>query len=416
MYWPQLPTVKHIKETGTPNGIADYYLADIATVQNYYPFGMVMPGRNWTAATADGYGFGAQGSLKQKELNENNYSTFYRELDTRVAKWYSMDSKTDAKETPYAVDKNNPILFCDPKGDWPPGNGTFNFVATMGFSITLSKQTTYGVSAGIGAAVVFPKLDISSEFSALGNLVITPGAAKKAISGGYSASGMVGVGNPLNMAGFATTGFVNNRDYSFPDFSSSAGSHFTSLENPPGNDFIGGGLRYTGGLFNTPQSNDFSIIGRGGLGVNFSDEFSMSGSGSTLAFDVDRKTKEFGFNLSYSIGSQPGFGIEATLLYSHSTLGSEGVFFDPVSVTTTNTKTNMQFGLNSLNNKLSLDASITGGGLGLHITGNLPSIQNLSLRYSITDKKNSVRGSGVSGAVGGGISPGSTNVQRVRQQ
>ncbi|HNA58327.1 MAG TPA: hypothetical protein PK511_09455 [Chitinophagales bacterium] len=41
------------QEVGTPNGIAEYYLADIASVQDYYPFGMVTPGRSYS----DGSGY-----------------------------------------------------------------------------------------------------------------------------------------------------------------------------------------------------------------------------------------------------------------------------------------------------------------------------------------------------------------------
>ncbi len=43
------------QEVGTPNGIAEYYLADIASVQDYYPFGMVTPGRSYSAGS--GYRF-----------------------------------------------------------------------------------------------------------------------------------------------------------------------------------------------------------------------------------------------------------------------------------------------------------------------------------------------------------------------
>ena len=33
------------------------------------PFGMVMPGRNWQAASSNGYGFGFNGKLKDDEIN-----------------------------------------------------------------------------------------------------------------------------------------------------------------------------------------------------------------------------------------------------------------------------------------------------------------------------------------------------------
>lgn len=83
----------------------------------HYPFGLMMLGRSWS----DGYRFGYQGSLQDNEINGNSnfYSTYYRELDTRLGRWWSIDPKytANSSESVYSSMGNNPILFTDKKGD-----------------------------------------------------------------------------------------------------------------------------------------------------------------------------------------------------------------------------------------------------------------------------------------------------------
>ena len=76
-----------------------------------------MPGRSYTAGA--GYRYGYQGSEKDAELNKNTYSTLFRELDTRINRWWSRDPKSSASpwSSPYVVNGNNPIIMVDPLGD-----------------------------------------------------------------------------------------------------------------------------------------------------------------------------------------------------------------------------------------------------------------------------------------------------------
>ena len=109
------------QETGTPNGIADYYLADIATVQDYYPFGMVMPGRSWQAATATGYGFGFNG-----KLNDDDVRGSYQTLEfggrgiynPRISRFFSIDPIFEKYpwQSSYIFANNRPIQFIDYEG------------------------------------------------------------------------------------------------------------------------------------------------------------------------------------------------------------------------------------------------------------------------------------------------------------
>ncbi|MBK6730804.1 MAG: hypothetical protein IPG60_07520 [Bacteroidetes bacterium] len=86
----------------------------------HYPFGMLTPGRNWSAIGKN-YAFGYQGSLQDDEIygNGNVYSTFYRELDPRIGRWWSNDAKTRQTpwESPYISMGNNPISRNDIYGD-----------------------------------------------------------------------------------------------------------------------------------------------------------------------------------------------------------------------------------------------------------------------------------------------------------
>ncbi len=84
------------------------------------PFGMVMPGRNWTAATASGYGFGFNGKLKDDAMmgNSNVYDFGARIYDARLGRWLGVDVH-QAKYpnlSPYNSFNNNPTLLIDPDG------------------------------------------------------------------------------------------------------------------------------------------------------------------------------------------------------------------------------------------------------------------------------------------------------------
>jgi RHS repeat-associated protein len=69
------------------------------------------------------YLYGYQGSEKDDEIkgNGNSYTTFYRALDPRLGRWFSIDPKTKETpfESPYVSMGNNPIWYNDILGDKP---------------------------------------------------------------------------------------------------------------------------------------------------------------------------------------------------------------------------------------------------------------------------------------------------------
>jgi len=62
-----------------------------------------------------GYRYGYQGS--EKDISESVYTTYFRILDTRIARWFSVDPELHPEQTTYCSMDNNPIFFNDILGD-----------------------------------------------------------------------------------------------------------------------------------------------------------------------------------------------------------------------------------------------------------------------------------------------------------
>ena len=95
-----------------------YYEADVLTAVDYYPGGFSLPGRSFSI---NSYPFGYQGSQKDNEIygDGNAYTTYFRELDVRLGRWFTIDPKSAATpwESPYVSMGDNPIVNNDPNGD-----------------------------------------------------------------------------------------------------------------------------------------------------------------------------------------------------------------------------------------------------------------------------------------------------------
>ena len=79
-----------------------------------------MPGRT---SFSYKYRFGFNGMENATDIAEGNYTTPFRELDTRLGgRWWSKDPIVKPWESPYAGFSNNPIVFSDPSG-LDPGTG-----------------------------------------------------------------------------------------------------------------------------------------------------------------------------------------------------------------------------------------------------------------------------------------------------
>jgi hypothetical protein len=96
------------------DGVIDYYVADVVSAQDYYPFGMLQPGRSYNAG---GYRYGFNGQERSTEINDNSYTAEYWEYDSRIGRRWNLDPKPIFGISEYAVLGNNPIYIADLRGD-----------------------------------------------------------------------------------------------------------------------------------------------------------------------------------------------------------------------------------------------------------------------------------------------------------
>ncbi|MBS1538628.1 MAG: hypothetical protein JST20_12865 [Bacteroidetes bacterium] len=108
-----------ITDMKLPDG-SDGFLPEATTRNYYYPFGMERP--LMTASTGmQSYRYGYNGMEKDNAVSPTgvtgaNYSTDFREIDTRIGRWWSRDPIVKPWESPYVTFGDNPIAFMDPSG------------------------------------------------------------------------------------------------------------------------------------------------------------------------------------------------------------------------------------------------------------------------------------------------------------
>ncbi|UOY08641.1 RHS repeat-associated core domain-containing protein [Muricauda sp. SCSIO 64092] len=80
---------------------------------DYYPFGMVMPGRN--SVDANNYRYGYQGQYAETDPETGKPAFELRLWDSRIGRWLSPDPYGQF-HSPYLGMGNNPIAYTDPDG------------------------------------------------------------------------------------------------------------------------------------------------------------------------------------------------------------------------------------------------------------------------------------------------------------
>ncbi|MBK8486376.1 MAG: hypothetical protein IPL48_01180 [Bacteroidetes bacterium] len=97
-------------EQGT-TGLIKYYEADVLQAQDYYPFGMLTPGRNWSSGSEYRFGFGGEESDGEIYGDNNSYAFEYRLHDPRLGRFLSVDPLAPqfAYNSPYAFSENRVI-------------------------------------------------------------------------------------------------------------------------------------------------------------------------------------------------------------------------------------------------------------------------------------------------------------------
>ena len=109
-----LTTISDRKLKNSSGTIA--YSAEIISAQDYYPFGMIMPGRTFNPTD---YRYGQGGQEKVDEISGvgNHYTAEFWEYDSRTIRRWNTDPVVKEWESPYASFRGNPIWFVDHNGD-----------------------------------------------------------------------------------------------------------------------------------------------------------------------------------------------------------------------------------------------------------------------------------------------------------
>jgi len=113
-----LTTITDKKQAHSSNGTTvDYYMADVAGANDYYPFGMLQPGRGFAATGAGSYRYGFNGKENDNEVkgNGNQIDFGARIYDPRIGKFLSIDPfcRHFTDESPYCFAGNSPIQNVD---------------------------------------------------------------------------------------------------------------------------------------------------------------------------------------------------------------------------------------------------------------------------------------------------------------
>jgi RHS repeat-associated protein len=86
-------------------------------IADYYAFGKILRSYLPSSSGLDRYGY--QGSEHEKRISDNNYYTHFRELDSEIGRWWSIDPKFKVYESSYASMGNNPGNLTDKLGNVP---------------------------------------------------------------------------------------------------------------------------------------------------------------------------------------------------------------------------------------------------------------------------------------------------------
>jgi len=110
--------VSDVKIQNSSGGVTlDFYSADILSAQDYFPFGMLMPGRNFSS---NSYRFGHNGQELVNELtgiNGSHYTALFWEYDAKLGRRWNMNPVDKPWESLYLSFSGNPIFNIDFNGD-----------------------------------------------------------------------------------------------------------------------------------------------------------------------------------------------------------------------------------------------------------------------------------------------------------
>jgi len=131
------------------SGTFDYFEADVATAQDYYPFGLLQPGRQYSNPNSNAiYKYGFNGKENDKDIQGNDYDYGFRIYNPQLGRFLSVDPLANAYPwyTPYQFAGNSPLMYVDVDG----AEGFLSIFLPNAFSEenTTKLKNTLGVSKG----------------------------------------------------------------------------------------------------------------------------------------------------------------------------------------------------------------------------------------------------------------------------
>ncbi len=152
---------RRIQKDSNADGNVDTYAANISSANDYYPFGMSMPSRNYTASSSYRYGFNGKENDNEVKGAGNQQDYGMRIYDPRSGRFLSTDPliKSYPWYSPYQFAGNSPIQSIDVDGLEPASVSLLRSISSMSSRIVAGSSsgnynaTTYTVSIANGIAV-----------------------------------------------------------------------------------------------------------------------------------------------------------------------------------------------------------------------------------------------------------------------
>jgi GH24 family phage-related lysozyme (muramidase) len=96
-----------------------YFNPEVVSANDYYPFGMLQPGRQYAESNLGSYRYGFNGQEKTDEIagTGNHTTAEFWEYDSRIGRRWNLDLKPSVGISRYAALDDNPNLQSDPLGD-----------------------------------------------------------------------------------------------------------------------------------------------------------------------------------------------------------------------------------------------------------------------------------------------------------
>lgn len=136
-----LATISDRKVPHITGGSVDYYEPEIISAQDYYPFGMLEPGRSYNSG---GYRFGFNGKESDNEVKGEGNQLDYidRIYDPRVGRFLSVDplAEKSPEVSPYHFVGNSPLSRVDPDGKWDVEVHTYHDRAKGGYAVFIVRN------------------------------------------------------------------------------------------------------------------------------------------------------------------------------------------------------------------------------------------------------------------------------------